>query len=559
MPTRRLASGAAERTLTGALTMPSHLLIVSDLHIGEHTKEVDRIGYLKRLGRHDEDFCAFLDFHKKRRISGDPWRLIINGDFIDFLAITVRPSDQAGHDDPRLLVSTDESQWGLDSSPGKAVWKLERVAERHRMLLTYLADFIGDGNQVEILYGNHDIEFWWPEVHTKLRQILRRIYFGTELVAGHDPQAFEARIVFHPWFIYAPGKYYIEHGNQYDDFSNFLFRLNPVMPNDPHQLAMPASHMAIRYFVNHYEGFRSHDKDDWTLVDYVQWLRQQSRHDILRVIRLSTAAAYHLWVYSEKARTTDMSELGHVHEEQLEALAATWDLSLERARAIDALMRVPIAQSLGRTIQSIGLDRAVLVLVWLLALFAVWVVPLPWLWTLVAWLTVTVALAITLRLWGHVQDRYLGGEVTTSVAPKVDRAAGDLSELLGVRYVIMGHTHHPRKVQLRTQPDAWYINTGSWLAPKRRERHGKHGCPSRLTFAVLRDGNAPDARLFRWCAHDGKPVAFDPRSGLDALEREQVTPSSIRRGPRTQREGAGARTGRLRLTRRGARKGRTRR
>lgn len=517
--------------------MPSHLLVISDVHLGEYAKEMDRIGYLKGFARGDSELCAFLEYHQSRWIGGVPWRLVINGDFIDFIAVTFQPSESQTTAQPELELSEDESRFGLDSSADKVVWKLDRIIDRHGELFTYLADFIGHGNSVDILYGNHDVEFWWPEVHARFRERLRQIYFGGESVEGKDPEAFVKRVRFHPWFLYEAGKFYIEHGNQYDDFSSFEYRLHPVSPADDQQLAMPVSHMAIRYFVNQYKGFRSHDKDRWTIFDYMRWLKAQGMDNVARIFRLYVLLSSQVWAYSRATRVADATALREVHQRSLDAIASVYGMTAEQARELDALHNPPVTESLGRTIQAIGVDWYVWGAFWALAAFVVLAIPFPLHWTLLLWALVGLGAYGSRRLWPAIRHRWLGSNVTTAVAPKVDAATRRIAEILDVQYIFFGHTHKPRKVKVRDSPPCWYLNGGSWLATRRRERHTQVGdrdvCPSRLTFIVYRDGSVPDARLFRWCARDGRPVPFDPRGGIETLEPEKI-----------ERLGAGARAGR---------------
>ena len=509
----------------------SHLLVISDIHLGEYSKEVSRIEYLKTFSRGDEDLCAFLEYHQERWIDNTPWRLVINGDFLDFIAVTFTPGDQ----EDGLTLSEEEEQWGLDTTEEKAVWKLRRIMSRHFRFFAYLADFVGRGNSVEVLHGNHDSELWWPGVHEEMRKRLREIYFGGEHVGGADPEEFEARVLFHPWFLYEPGKFYIEHGNQYDDFSSFRYRLNPVAPYDTAQLAMPVSHMAIRYFVNQYRGFRSHDKDNWTLLDYLRWLREQGLDNVVRILKLYVVLSGRLLSYADQSRSVESEALREAHLRSLAAVADKYGMDREAAAKLDTLVNLPVTDSLGRTMQALGFDLYVVSLFWLGLAYLSCALPLSWVWTLALWAVVAVGALGSRWALPWIRDRFMGGYVTTTVAPKVDQAAGRIAEILGVRYVIFGHTHKPKKLKVRSAPDGWYINSGSWLAPRRRERHtvrgGKEVCPSRLTFIVYRDGSVPDARLFRWCSRNGRPVPFDPKVGLEQLAPERVE----RGGPKPTR------------------------
>ena len=87
--------------------MSSHhshnLLIVSDLHIGQGYDPVSQ-----KLDRHedfirDREFAHFLVYHELKRRSATtgskedrPWRLVINGDVVDFLQVTAVPARDYG-------------------------------------------------------------------------------------------------------------------------------------------------------------------------------------------------------------------------------------------------------------------------------------------------------------------------------------------------------------------------------------------------------------------------------------------------------------------------------
>jgi len=78
--------GGVWKRVRGSLReRPHNLLAVSDLHFGCDLKPGARP---MRRG-FDGQFAAFLDFHAANRKDRKPWRLILNGDIVDFVAITV--------------------------------------------------------------------------------------------------------------------------------------------------------------------------------------------------------------------------------------------------------------------------------------------------------------------------------------------------------------------------------------------------------------------------------------------------------------------------------------
>ena len=158
---------------------------MSDLHLGagDYLDDFDQ----------DESFKGFLETVAKRRHS----ELIINGDFIDFVAVTLdkestRPFSRLGN------------------TEGESLRKLERVLEAHGGLFADLRQFMEKGHRVVLVPGNHDVDIYWPKVRDRL----------LEELGEPDSDHFH----FESSGIYRDGALYVEHGNQYyadSVFENF--------------------------------------------------------------------------------------------------------------------------------------------------------------------------------------------------------------------------------------------------------------------------------------------------------------------------------------------------
>jgi len=237
-----------------------NILLISDLHLGEACKDHSRLEYLKRAGELDEHICQFLDYYRDERIEGRPWRLIMGGDLLDFLQVTMTPEG----------VDEETAFFGLGTREADSAWKLARLMERHRRVFIYLADFIAAGHHVELIQGNHDEELFWPAVRTALVKGLTRICFGEENRPDLDPETFANRIHFNSWFYHRPGLIYVEHGHRFDDFCATPPQLCPLRPQEEEELTLPLSALAIRYFANTVPGFKTHDKEHWRFPDYLR-------------------------------------------------------------------------------------------------------------------------------------------------------------------------------------------------------------------------------------------------------------------------------------------------
>ena len=526
---RREQEQAKPKDAKARLELP--VLFASDFHLGEHSKDLQRIEYLKKIRTYDREFCDFLEYHEENRLEGKAWRLVIAGDFLDFIAVTFMPAQ----DEDSIEVLEDEERFGLDNSEQKCVWKLDHIIARHRELFTYLADFVARGHHLEMLYGNHDVEFYWPQVQERFVEALIEIYFGGERVVGAKPADFRHRVHFHQWFLYEPGHFYIEHGNQYDDFSSFEQRLHPLMPYDKRYIAMPISHLAIRYFVNQYEGFRSHDKDNWTLGDYVRWLRQQGVQNVLKIANLYVILAAKVWGYSNAIRSAPLSEENKAqHRQLIEENAARYAMSAEVGQKINDHRNRPIETRLGPTMQLLSFDKYMLglSLASLLLLVLVGGVAVDLFSGFGNHLLASSAFRLLILVgvlglgaagWFGL-DRVLatlsGGKLSTSVHPKLERAAGKLAGFVDARYILMGHSHHATLKKVRHSPERFYVNTGCWIVPERRERHDPH-CRSPLTFARY-DWDQGELELFRWCTRDNQPVVYVEAHGTETEGSETL-------------------------------------
>jgi len=188
--------------------------IVSDLHLGAGD-------YLDEFNQ-DEAFKNFLESISRRKGS----ELIINGDFIDFVAVTlekdtVRPFSRLG------------------STEKESLRKLERVLDAHSTFFSALRDFIEKGHRLVLVPGNHDIDLFWPEVRERL----------LEELGSPDSDHFH----FESEGVYRVNNLHVEHGNQYYADSVFEKFTYPFL-RDPRtgelRLERCWGNCFMEYFVN---------------------------------------------------------------------------------------------------------------------------------------------------------------------------------------------------------------------------------------------------------------------------------------------------------------------
>jgi len=478
-----------------------NLLVVSDTHLGELSKDRSRIAYLKASSVLDREFCDLLEHYLAHSPGGRPWRLVLGGDIVDFLQVTMVPRRDLARREYGFDVSATERRVGLDNGPAKVRWKLQRVMDRHRVFFTFLADFVGRGNEVVIVRGNHDAEFFWGQVHQAFRERLVRIYFADERIEGESPEEFAARIQFHPWFYYEPELLYFEHGHQYDEYSCLEHLLYPVLPWDHQRMEWPAVSLAVRWVVNLMSGFKTHEKDEWTFLDYFRWMATLRTRQIPRLLRAYVRMCQVTLGYWLQRRRSDARPLAELHAQVRRTIAQESGLPEETLDAIEALQRRPVHLTLGGSLNLTFIDRWSLIAADIAAVAALAVAGASW----PIWLGAVPVLG--LANWWLL--RWMGARMDTWPVGKLREAARRIHDLVGTRYVVMGHSHAPEVVQIG-HAGACYVNIGSWLHYEGVEPHPPGECDCGLTHLVMagEDEAPPEAELRRWCVQQRAPVPW---------------------------------------------------
>ncbi|MEE2757597.1 MAG: hypothetical protein VYA30_13155 [Myxococcota bacterium] len=461
-----------------------NLLYLSDLHLGEACKNVSRIDYLKLGTSLDHHITSFLAYYTLHRLEERPWRLVLGGDLLDFLQVTMTPEG----------ADQEQNQYGLSNSEVHSVWKLEKLMERHRAVFVHLADFVASGNRLEILQGNHDVELFWPGVRTRFVEVLESIYFGDEAGIQVQRENFRASINFHPWFLYLPNFAYMEHGHRFDEFCNTSPQLCPLRPKREELIVQPLSAIAIQYFANLEAGFATHDKEHWGLADYIRYFRGGGVRRACQLIGRDCGLAYHSLKYHRISGRYESAKANTVHQEQLQAMADAYGLQVTRLEALDALTATSIMSSFVHVAANVCLGEV-------LALFVTGVTALsclllgaePAVTLLTATLTATASFGTALLL-RRTYDR--------NIRAKLKRAAQRINSLMDVPIVIFGHSHAPRLERLESSHRHFYANSGSFLRPHGPVHDSESPCNCRHTFIIVEKPQKyqfPRPRLMTWC------------------------------------------------------------
>lgn len=243
------------------------LYICSDLHLASGRAADGSCSGLEHF-YFDDSFRRFLRCAAQRESV-----LIFNGDTIDFFRISSLPHGTADiaewHDVLKQLgvektvneltagisgrKSARERTYGFKTDDYKSVWRLMTAVRGHPAFFAALAEWLGKGNDIVIIKGNHDLEWYWPCVRNYLRLSLSRMIHeqtGAALFSAlHDTVL--PRVVFADHAVEIDGALYLEHGHRFDAYSRVLGA--PLLGNG-RELNLPFGSFLNRYLINKIES-----------------------------------------------------------------------------------------------------------------------------------------------------------------------------------------------------------------------------------------------------------------------------------------------------------------
>jgi UDP-2,3-diacylglucosamine pyrophosphatase LpxH len=489
-----------------------NLLVVSDLHLSE-----GRDASSKKFSKNedfffDEEFARFLAYYQDiGRWNGGKWHLIINGDFLDFLqVITVADASSVlppGSEPPKL---------GLPCGERETVLKLRIIAEGHWLFFEALAGFIALGNLLTVIKGNHDVEFHYPgvraaflgELQAAFRKRLKR-----DPVWGKDKGIGNLgadTVRFSDWFYFEPDLLWVEHGNRYEGFNSFKYWLSPLLPKidgwsqkRQDEIDLPFGSLFVRYLFNKVERVEPFADNIKPATKFVCWLIR--KHPITALRFLFTDGRYMLGRI-RRAWAVVSSEAWDVrkrhHDARLAELAGESGIALSTLEEIDRLReRSVLKEPNGRDkfyrfILRPWLFLSGIAVMVAAVLFVNLVLPVAS-WTIV--LVDLAALVLFVR-WLRAEE---GRREPSYLIARAARVAG----LLGVPYVIMGHTHDPELHAVGEDGgrEKEYFNTGTWTTVFSEEERLIRNPVEFVFVQGERKGDGLCVKLLEWNDGAGEP------------------------------------------------------
>lgn len=419
-----------------------NLLVLSDVHLGSdlvHCARPDAPARDRTNDARDTQLVALLDWYREHPQCGLPWRLVIAGDLVDFVGMSVSPPKTG----IGRSLDPEDVALGLGSAEDHTVYKLRCVARRHGPVFESIARFVAAGNTAILVRGNHDVDFHWPAVQD---EFIRQLSMYAPIARG--------KIEFSPWFYYEEGRVFVEHGHQYDRYCSHEHILNPLSPRNPKRSSRSLSDILLRHVVRPTRGLHESGHENAGPLDYIAFgARLGARGLVGLATRFAVAIGtlFGIWrdQFGEKARV-----IRRHHDRRMTELAALLGMNLERLRALASLQRAPVTTSFSHLALTVMLDRVLLGVLGATAVVLAFVfaprVPQAIAWTSmvgVAMMAVSWLLSLARR------DIEPSGELR-------ERAAR-VARLFPAAFVVMGHTHVP-EVRTASGTPSTYVNLGAW-------------------------------------------------------------------------------------------------
>jgi UDP-2,3-diacylglucosamine pyrophosphatase LpxH len=438
---------------------PRDLYVVSDLHLGRGLRPDTRRWSRLEAFLYDEDFLAFCRW--LCRDARGRAALVLNGDIFDFLRIESEPAPGA---------RGTERRFGPPPTPEVAARLVTDILIGHPRVLDGLCDVLAAGHEVVVLPGNHDLENQSDEVRAVVRGAVE-----DRLAAMQAPEGAAGRLSFESWFVYEPGRVWIEHGCQYDPENAFRYHLRRGLNRRAASAAaegdLPLGNFFQRYLYNAFGSITFIVPSSRANYRYFRWLLANEPRLLLqvtfsqarfvvqllrRLARLPVAGWREEAALAQAAELTELgarSGLGGTLLE-VDGLKATGADAVQAASAMLRQMVKLVAGAIGMAVLALAVLTASSAAIGALEAGVGWKA----LFSLLVYLTFAATAAV--------------GLVAAALRMPRDRpphhlsdAAARLSGLLDVPLVVFGHTHEEVVEPLaRPTGQGWYFNTGTWIA-----------------------------------------------------------------------------------------------
>lgn len=243
------------------------IFVISDLHMAAGLNENGNYDGTENFFA-DASISRFISHLENKIYDTKKGLLIINGDFVDFLRVRNIPetnedfirwsallAELGTYKNKKTLqdsIIERERRYGLRTNDYKSVWKLDVCFRGHRSVFKCLASWLEKGNELLIIKGNHDLEWFWKPVRDQLRLILAKQISENQNISPDRSlkEIVIPSIHFADDKVLIDGRIYIEHGHRYEHFTKVD---GPAVLKGSDELNLPFGSFFNRYLINRIE------------------------------------------------------------------------------------------------------------------------------------------------------------------------------------------------------------------------------------------------------------------------------------------------------------------
>ena len=473
-------------------------LLLSDVHLGSdliaHQRPWALTTWLLEENAVDARLVAWLEHYTSQRDRGRPWRLVIAGDFLDLVGVSIPTTDCLD-----TAPTPEEARHGLGSAADHVVRKLHAIAARHPRVFAALGRFVAAGHALVLVRGNHDVELHWHDAQRA---------FVDAILAEQPPElqpSLRARITIKPWFYAIEGLLYVEHGHEFDALCSYGDPLEPTCPRDARRIRWTPFSVLLRYVARPTVGLSSASYSYAGMGAYVGLLMQLGWRGTTAIAGRFLRASYRLLsecVLNTRAAARQRTAAARAG---VERFARSTGIARERLERLCELYVPPAVQRFGFMLRSLYLDRIVCGLSGALGLGVAGL--------LLAYTGLVSALTSGLLALLLLVYACLGSGTNQSPETTMRQSAAHIAQLFSARWVIMGHTHAP--VLQPVSAGASYVNLGSWGDDDPPDERSQERLRAPGTFLMIRK-QAGDyhAELLRWDEQRGALPVESPEPRL---------------------------------------------
>jgi UDP-2,3-diacylglucosamine pyrophosphatase LpxH len=492
-------------------------IVLSDFHMCAGVDPETNMTSRMEDFTNDHIFDSFLTWLEKRKDA--PWHLIFAGDLFDYQQVTELPTlaeidrfnipihrsdldrsraDSAGLPDKKIyryddfvragvrdigeLWSLDSRIEGLATEEEAVLFKTQKILDGHPQFFRALARFLGKGNRVSILRGNHDVELAWKSAGDLIRTHCARI-------ADRDSSSIQLQ--FYPHYYYESGRMYIEHGQQAEGTTGLRHVYTPFMltgTGGARVIELDFSSFLVRYLINRVESINPLSDNIRPRSKYFMWVVREHTASAVWIVAAVLPKLYKLW--KKFVTPVGIEEAERMQKEEIRRLSDLTGLPEGAAYELDGLKDPPTLPRgkkyvIAQVVKFAGIALlAILLLIVVLSLYIVGgnaIFPdgqtgttvlsysLHFLLSSLYYIGVpAVLILILLNRKGRKREKkkYTTSPATSGPAPHFRKYASDIHGVLkkwnaSVPVIVTGHTHYCDRY--RISPQTVYYNTGSWM------------------------------------------------------------------------------------------------